>query len=112
MPLTNSTAATASLQGLGHFTSSCAPERGYYINPVTAIRSPEAAVDALLNAEAEAGRAIAALKRSITVVKPRAIGMGKVLPPTGPPTSRTPSESGEVVMPLLVEMEEGESSIR
>ncbi len=61
---------------------------------VAAIKSPEAAADALLNAEAEARRAIAALDKSITVVKPRAVGMGKRSPPTGPPTSRTPSESG------------------
>ncbi|WP_165505273.1 ATP-binding protein [Rhizobium leguminosarum] len=79
---------------------------------VAAIKSPEAAADALLNAEAEARRAIAALDKSITVVKPRAVGMGKAL--TSDWTAYQQNSERirrEIVMPLLVDMEERVSEV-
>ncbi|MBZ9918261.1 ATP-binding protein [Mesorhizobium sp. BR1-1-12] len=82
------------------------------LSAVAAIKSPEAAADALLNAEAEARRAIAALERSITVIKPRAVGLGKGL--TSDWTAYQQNSDRirrEVVMPLLVEMEERVSEV-
>lgn len=82
------------------------------LSAVATIKSPEAAADALINAEADARRAVAALEKSITVVKPRALGMNKSLTSDWNAYQQNSERiRREVVMPLLVEVEERISEV-